>query len=114
MSEEIKNILKSLDCTYNIRDDYSDNTYDYSIGINTDETLRLGLTNYDIQKELNMALMGREAGKLKIQSRPGEYSGSMQIPVKVVSDVENADDLKNNIIPVIYAIIESKVKRKPE
>ena len=94
VSEEIKNILKSISGTYNIRDDYSDNVYDYYIEIDSDETLRMGLTNYELQKELNIALMGRNAGNLNPGSL-NKYSGGRQIPVKVISNIENIDDLEN-------------------
>ena len=95
VSEEIKSILKSINGTFNVRDDYSDNIFDYYIELDTDETLRMGLTNYDVQKELNIALMGRNAGNLNADSGVAKYTGSKQIPVKVISDIENIDDLKN-------------------
>lgn len=95
VAEEIKSILKSINGTFNVRDDYSDNIFDYYIELDTDETLRMGLTNYDVQKELNIALMGRNAGNLNADSGVAKYTDSKQIPVKVISDIENIDDLKN-------------------
>lgn len=95
ISDEIKGILKSTDGTFNVRDDYSDNIYDYYIEIDSDKAMRIGLSNYDIQKELNIALMGRKAGNLRTGSGLSKFSGGTQIPVKVISDIENAEDLKN-------------------
>mgnify|MGYP000918988640 FL=1 len=95
VSEEIKNILKSTDGTINVRDDYSDKVYDYYIKVDPDETLRMGLTNYELQRELNTALMGRNAGNLGSGSQVNKYTGGKQIPVRVISDIENIDDLKN-------------------
>jgi len=94
-SDEIKSILKSIDGTFNIRDDYSDNIYDYNIETDADEALRIGLSNYDIQKELNIALMGKNSGSLRSESRLSGYTGSKQIPVKVISDIGNIEELKN-------------------
>lgn len=94
-SDEIKSILKSIDGTFNIRDDYSDNIYDYNIETDADEALRIGLSNYDIQKELNIALMGKNSGNLRSESRLSGYTGSKQIPVKVISDIGNIEELKN-------------------
>lgn len=95
VSNEIKNILKSIDGTFNIRDDYSAKVYNYSIDINSDEVLRNGLTNYEIQKELNIAIMGREAGNMRPKSGQNQYTAGKQIPVKVISDIKNIEDLKN-------------------
>ncbi|NLM10807.1 MAG: efflux RND transporter permease subunit [Clostridiaceae bacterium] len=98
ITEEVKNILKSVNGTFNIRDDHSDNVYDYYIDIDSDETLRMGLTNYDLQKELNIALMGRNTGNLNLGSQLNKYSVGKQIPVKVISDIDNIDDLKNFVV----------------
>ena len=35
--------MKSVNGTFNIRDDHSDNVYDYYIDIDSDETLRMDL-----------------------------------------------------------------------
>lgn len=106
VSEEVKRILKSAGGTYNVRDDYSDNVYDYYIRTDSDEALRLGLTNYELQKELNIALMGRNAGYLSLDSKPGKNTGGKQIPVKIISDIDNMDDLKN------FAVKSSATGRK--
>jgi multidrug efflux pump len=94
-SEQIMQVLKTIPGTVNVRDDYADDSYDYNINIDTDQALRFGLSKYDIQKELNIALMGRNAGYVSQSARLSGSEKRTQIPVRVVSDIENVDQLKS-------------------
>jgi multidrug efflux pump subunit AcrB len=91
--EKIKGVLKGIEGTSNIWDNYSADTYDYMVNIDSDEALRLGVLKYDIQKELNIALMGRNAGYLNAYAGGGieNQENSTQIPVRVFSDIKNVD-----------------------
>lgn len=92
-SEKIMGILKTIDGAYNIKDDYSADTYDYRVDIDLDQAMRIGLSQYDVQKELNIALMGRNAGYLS-QKESETAEQRTLIPVRVVSDIENVNQLK--------------------
>lgn len=91
-SEQIKAALKAINGTVNVQDDYSDDTYDYSIRFDADQGLRMGITQYDIQKELNIALMGYSAGYLSNKANGTEQR--IQLPVRVTTDIKSVNDLK--------------------
>jgi multidrug efflux pump subunit AcrB len=93
-SEQIKAALKTITGTFNVQDDYSDDTYDYSVKFDSDQGLRMGLTQYDVQKEVNIALMGTSAGYLSLKNKDSQTNQRTQIPVRVVSDIENVNELK--------------------
>lgn len=104
-SEEIKAALKTINGTLNVQDDFSDDTYDYSIRFDADQGLRMGLTQYDVQKEMNIALMGASAGYLSNEVKGVEQR--TQIPVRVTSDIQNINDLK--VFGIKSSVTGSKV-----
>lgn len=93
-SEIIRTELKKIDGTFNVKDDYTDDTYDYVLDIDSDQALRMGLTQYDVQKEINIALMGANTGYLSPDSSSRGSGQRIQIPVRLISDIENVNELK--------------------
>ncbi len=93
-SEKIMGLLRSIDGTFNVKDNYSDGTYEYRVDVDLDQAMRIGLSQYDVQKELNIALMGRNAGYLLLYEDSENADQRTLIPVRVVSDIKNVDQLK--------------------
>lgn len=53
------------------------------------------MTQYDIQKEINIALMGSNGGYLSQAGKNKVEKGQQtQVPVRVVSNINNINDLK--------------------
>jgi multidrug efflux pump subunit AcrB len=103
-SERIMDELRTIPGAYNVRDNYVDDSYSFTLNINADEALRMGITQYDVQKEFNIALMGAKAGYLN-ESEDNEKNSS-QIPIRVVSDIKSPDDMR------LFAVKSSATGRK--
>ncbi|WP_242876926.1 efflux RND transporter permease subunit [Alkaliphilus peptidifermentans] len=87
VTENIKDILTIIEGTINIQDDYEDKSYEYYLDIDNDIAALLGITNYDIQNEMNIALMGREATSLIKEGN--EYKIIVKSNIKSIDDMEN-------------------------
>ena len=80
-------ILKEFDGMKDIYSDRKIKTYDYYIDLKNNSLNAAGLTKAEIQNELNIAVMGREATVLRKDGK--EY------PVVVKADINSIEDLKN-------------------
>jgi multidrug efflux pump subunit AcrB len=87
LSEEIKNILYEIDGTYNITDDFPSRTYQYKVTPDVNRATYNGLSKYDIQNEVNIALSGRVASNL-------HYMGE-EFDILVKSNAKTVEDLAN-------------------
>lgn len=57
----VHHYLSTIPGTINIDDDFAEKAYEFYVDIDTEKASFLGITKYDIQNELNIALMGRTA-----------------------------------------------------
>ncbi len=89
-SSAIKTLLKEIPGTMNIEDDHTDRTYQYDVKFDSNLGAFYGLTSYDIQNEINIALMGRVPSKLRQDGK--EYD------IRVKSVIDSKDDLENMMI----------------
>ncbi|NLN48259.1 MAG: efflux RND transporter permease subunit [Clostridiales bacterium] len=89
-AETIKASLREISGTINIEDDHNDKIYQYNVKMDTQKAAFYGLLPYDVQNEINIALMGRDASKLR--QRNNEYT------IKVKGAIENKEDLENLMI----------------
>ncbi len=89
-AEEIKASLREIPGTINIEDDHNDRIYQYNVKMDGQTAAFYGLSVYDVQNEINIALMGRDASKLI--ERNHEYN------IKVKGVVEKKEDLENLMI----------------
>lgn len=85
--EEIKEVLKNIDGTINVRDDLPQLDYQFNIKIDSNRALTYGLTKYDIQNEVNIALMGRSASVFRENNK--EYD------IRVKGNISKLEELKN-------------------
>lgn len=84
---EIKSELASIPGTSNIDDDFSDEIYQYVINTDNKKANYFGLTKYDIQNEVSIALRGRNAGVFRIDGK--EYDIIVRSDIKSKSNLEN-------------------------
>lgn len=79
--------MAAVEGVTNIRNDINPASIQYSVEVDTEEATMMGITNYDVQRQLNMALYGTTP---TVYRRDGkEYN------VKVVSDIDTVDALGN-------------------
>lgn len=88
---EVKNVLKDeiskIPGTVNVRDNMADKTFQLEVNVDEDRASSLGISKYDIQKQINVALYGSNAS---VYRRDGnEYN------IRIKSDVENTANLEN-------------------
>jgi len=102
VSEEIKDALRDISGTTNVRDDMKDRTYQYEVNVDEDKAMNLGITKYDIQRQINIALYG---AKPSVYRRDGnEYS------ILVKSDIESIRELEN--LEIKSSITDNKIPLK--
>lgn len=87
VAEELERILIETEGTYNVMNDISKAIYQYDVQIDTDKASSLGLTKYDIQYQINIALHGGEASIFRKEGK--EYSIVVKSDIKSIKDLEN-------------------------
>lgn len=88
MAGEIKDILWEIEGTVNVDDDAGDKKYQYQIDIDTGLASQMGLTRYDIQKEINIALRGKVASQLRV-NKGEEYDILVKSEIPSIEELEN-------------------------
>ncbi len=101
VAEQIKDGLREIPGTTNVRDDMKDRTYQYEINVDEDKAMNLGITKYDIQREINIALYG---AKPSVYRRDGnEYNILLQSNINSIKELENLEiksSITGNKIPI--------------
>lgn len=87
VSDDIKAVLYDVEGTYNILDDFPSRIYQYKITPDINRAVYNGLSKYEIQNEINIALSGRVASTL-------HYSGE-EFGILVKSDIKSIEELQN-------------------
>jgi len=85
--KEIESGMASVDGVSNIRNDINPESIQYSVVVDTEEAIMLGISNYDVQRQINMALYGSTPTVYRKDGR--EYN------VKLKSDIDSVEDLSN-------------------
>lgn len=85
---EIKDILREIEGTVNVDADAGDKEYQYQIEIDTGLASQMGLTRYDIQKEINIALRGKIASQLRV-NKGEEYDILVKSEISSIEELEN-------------------------
>lgn len=99
---EIKKILAEVSGTVNIDDDFEERIYEFAVTSDRTKTSHFGVSNFDVQNEVSIALRGREASTFR--RRGFEY------PILVGSDIDSISDLENFMIK--SSITDQKVLLK--
>jgi len=87
VAEEIRKELSDIDGTMNIEDDFSDRVYKFNIDTNGDKASMYGISNYDLQNEMNILLQGRTVSVFRKDGN--EYDIVLKGNIKSKEDLEN-------------------------
>lgn len=79
--------LMVVDHVYNVFDDQALAKYEYYIDVNDDQATLYGLTRYDIQRQINIAINGTTAGTWR--------NGTQEHTIYLQSDIADIESLKN-------------------
>ncbi len=101
-SREVVTILKGIPGAVNVESDFDDYNYEFYVDVEDEKAGYFGLSKYDIQNEVSIALYGRQAGVFNKDSN--EYD------IKVISDINEKDALDN--LGIKSSVAPSKVLLK--
>lgn len=79
--------MKSLESTYNVSHNIAPRQYEYQVTVNEDERGLYGLSKYDIQKQVNMALYG--------QTITHWIKEGKRYPIRLTTNLHDLADLEN-------------------
>ncbi len=79
--------LAAIPGTLNVVDDFDSAEYQFNVKVDNDKASQLGITKYDIERQINIALNGTEATVFR--KAGNEY------PILVTSDIQSKEDLEN-------------------
>lgn len=98
VSTEIESIIRNTKGTKNVRTNYSPEEYQFYVDVNPAIAMYYGISKYDVQREISLAIAGRDISTFVYQGQ--EY------PIVVKGDMETVDELSN------YAIKSSIIDQK--
>jgi multidrug efflux pump subunit AcrB len=85
--EVIRQDLEGIPGTIKVEDDNQAKEYEFMVDVDSDQATGLGITKYDVQRQINIALKGAEASLFR--KAGNEYS------IVVDSDIQTKEDLEN-------------------
>jgi len=94
--------IKELPGTMNTEDDLDAAVYEYMVEVDNDRATNMGITKYDIQRQINIALKGSEASVFRKAGH--EYA------ITVKSDIKSKEELEN--LEIKSSVTGSKVLLK--
>lgn len=86
-SEFIKDELIKIDGLYNVNNTVTDNKQEYYVDVNDDIAMMMGLTKYDIQRQINIALSGVDATVYR--------NNGKEFDIFLNSNISNITELEN-------------------
>ncbi|MCC5908869.1 MAG: efflux RND transporter permease subunit, partial [Clostridiaceae bacterium] len=93
ISNDIKEILYTIDEGQHVQDDYGMETLKMIVDVNQDKASMVGLTNYDISSTIRMAVNGLEMTKL----RPDHSDDDIPVILRIPSEERNTVNMLDNI-----------------
>lgn len=87
IAEAVFEELSGYNGTINVHNDKSIYKYEYSLDIDEDLASTFGLTKYDIQYQINLALNGSTASVMKVAGK--EYDIHLKSNIKTIEDIKN-------------------------
>lgn len=102
VADELRDQIKTMDGTTNVKHDMKDLTLQYEIDVDNDKASNLGITKYDIQRQINIALYGATASSYRKDGK--EYD------IVVESNIEDVDEIEN--IRIKSSITNKKIPLK--
>lgn len=86
-AEDLQTEIRNIPGTINIRDDAPRKSYEYVVDINPDIAMHHGITKIDVQRQVNIALMGAKATTFR--KAGNEYSVIVKSDIDAKSQLEN-------------------------
>lgn len=96
------NTLEELPGTINVEKDSDAAAYEFMVDVDSDRATNMGITKYDIQRQINIALKGSEASVFR---KAGNEYG-----IVVKSDIKSKEELEN--LEIKSSVTGSKVLLK--
>jgi multidrug efflux pump subunit AcrB len=93
ISNDIKDILYTIDEGQNVQDDFGLETHKLVIDVNQDKANMVGITNYDIAKTIRMVVSGIEITKMKTKDSDDDISVILQVD----EDYKTSKEMIENI-----------------
>ncbi len=94
--------LGEIPGTINIEDDADEAIYEFTVDVDSDKATTMGITKYDIQRQINIALKG---------SQPSVYrKAGNEYAIVVKSDINSQEELAN--LAIKSSVTKSKVLLK--
>lgn len=89
VSNQLKDEMSKIAKATNVRSDLKDKTYELEVKVDEEKSSSLGITKYDIQKQINIALYGKVSS---VYRRAGsEYNIKMESTINSVEELENLE-----------------------
>ncbi|MDD4803092.1 MAG: efflux RND transporter permease subunit [Syntrophomonas sp.] len=112
LAKELGQKISQIPGTTNVRDNWDDDSLQLNIDLDEDKASSLGISKYDVQKEINMALYGYNASVYRINGN--EYNIRLKSDIKDAAGLENfavKSSLTGNKTPLKdYAVINYSTK----
>lgn len=102
VTNELEEKIIKMPGTKNITNDMKDKTFDYKVDVDEDMATALGITKYDIQRQVNIALYGTVPSVFRRNG--SEYD------INVKSDIKSIDELKN--LEIKSSVTDAKIPLK--
>lgn len=102
VAEQIKILLNGIEGTANVRDDKNEKSYEFVVEINEDTATTLGITKYDVQREVSIALRGNTASVFRMEGN--EYN------ITVHGNITSKEQLEN--IAIKSSVSDNKILLK--
>ncbi len=111
-TRELTDRVREVDGTLNVRNNLKPYTFQFEIDVNSDKASSMGMTKYDIQKQMNLALYGYDASVYRRDGK--EYDIVVQGNIEDTTDIETfmiKSSLTENKIPM-HAYSEVNLGKK--
>lgn len=100
IAEKVQDIVKQIKGTVNVESDAGEKEYQYLIEIDPELSSQLGLTRYEIQNEINIALSGKNVSKLRTES-------GQEYEILITGNIQTVEELEN--LAIKSAVTGSKI-----
>lgn len=112
VANQIYNELSQYPGTMNVKNNQSDYKYQYVIDVDDEKASMLGLSKFDIQYQINLALNGSKASVMKSNGK--EYDLILKSDIDQIEDIENLQIKSSYTNAKLYVKQFAKVGIKEE
>lgn len=111
-TRELTDRVREIDGTLNVRNNLKPYTFQFEVDVDSDKASSMGMTKYDIQKQMNLALYGYDASVYRRDGK--EYDIVVKGDIEDTVDIETfmvKSSLTDNKIPM-HAFSEVNLGKK--